>query len=158
MVFFDWDPFEEMRRLQDEMNRLARSLRGDAPLLGEKASKGKDIVPLHDRFRVPVTDLYETDKSVVAQFELPGVDKKDIQLNVTDDAVEVKVEKKVESEEKKKGFYRYESRSSQFYRRLPLPEGMDAAKAEASYKDGVLKVEVPKTARVVSKGRKIEIK
>lgn len=157
MAFFDWDPFEEMQRLRNEMDRLMKGIVRERPLVELKV-KGKELIPWGEDFRVPVADIYETDKTVVAQFELPGVDKKDIQLNMTEDAIEVKVEKKAEAEEKRKGFYRYESRSSQFYRRLPLPEGADSSKADASYKNGILKVEMPKTAKAVEKGKKIEVK
>jgi HSP20 family protein len=119
--------------------------------------KGNEPAP-YGEFRTPLTTLKQTDKSVSASFELPGVDRKDIELNVTDDAIEVKVQKKAERETKKKGFYSYESHSQHFYRRLPLPTGVDARKAQAEYKNGLLKVDVPKTKKLIESKKRIEIK
>ena len=93
-----WDPFDELERMHEEMNRLFRR-----PLLEDK--KGNELVKFSG-FRTPKCNMYETDKSVVATFELPGVEKKDIELNISDDRFEVKVEKKAEKEEKSKGMYR----------------------------------------------------
>ena len=59
-------------------------------------------------FRKPLTDIWETENEVVASIEIPGVDKKDIDINLTEDKLEIKVEKKHEKEDKKKGMYRLE--------------------------------------------------
>lgn len=157
MTFWTWDPFEEMRRLQSEMERVFRNFGSERLLLEGKAPKDKEVAPWHG-FRMPVADMYETDKNIVAEFELPGVDKKNIELNVTDDAVEVKVQQKAEVKEEKKGFYRYESRSHQFFRRLPLPEGVDTSNADATFKEDILKVEIPKTENALQKAKRLEIK
>ncbi len=155
MVFFNLG-FEEMRILQNKMNRLMRGM-SNRPLLEGRGANSREIAPWEEESRVHVADMYETKNSVIAKFELPGVDKRNIELNITEDTVEVKVQKKTEVEEKRKGVHRYESRRSHFYRRLPLPGGVDSSKAEASYKEGVLKVEIPKTAKAAQKSRKIEI-
>ncbi|MBI3027597.1 Hsp20/alpha crystallin family protein [Candidatus Woesearchaeota archaeon] len=107
--------------------------------------------------RIPVADMQETGNSVIATFELPGVAKEDIQLNVAEDRVEVKVEKKAEKEIEEKNNYSYEMRSHSFYGALPLPSDVIAENAEASYKDGILRVEIPKAKKVETKKR-IEIK
>ncbi|MEM4336610.1 MAG: Hsp20/alpha crystallin family protein [Candidatus Woesearchaeota archaeon] len=138
-----WDPFEEMRRMQEEMNRIFYK----PLLLGTKELT----------VRTPVTDIKETEKSVIATFELPGADKKDIELNVTDDYVEVKVKKKQELEKKTKTEYRYEASAQQYYRKIALPTRVIAEKAEATYKDGVLRVEIPKQAAMKG-AKKIQIK
>ena len=105
--------------------------------------------------RSPLTDLEETDKEVIAKFELPGVEKKDIQLNITENKIEVKVEKKQETKTEKKGFYKEERSYKGFYRAMALPPEVIAEKAKAKYKDGVLEVIIPKAE--TKKKNKIEI-
>ncbi|MBI2657585.1 Hsp20/alpha crystallin family protein [Candidatus Woesearchaeota archaeon] len=106
--------------------------------------------------RIPVADIVETESSVIATFELPGVEKEDIRLNVTDDRIEVKVEKKAENKVEDKESYSYEMRSQSFYSALPLPAEVAAENADASYKNEILKVEIPKANKAEAK--RIEIK
>src|SRR3989338_4410749 len=101
--------------------------------------------------RIPVADMLETESSVIASFELPGVEKEDIQLNVLDGRIEVKIEKKAEKEIEGKENYAYEMRSLSFYSALPLPAEVVAENAEASYKNGILRVEIPKAKKPESK-------
>lgn len=150
-----WEPFEEMERMHEEIDRMFNRL----PRRPFAMLPGKGNEPGHyGELRTPLTTLKQTDKSVSASFELPGVDKNDIELNVTDDAIEVKVQKKAEKEIKKKAFYSYESHSQHFYRRLPLLTGVDASKAQAEYTNGLLKVEVPKTKKLIESKKRIQIK
>lgn len=155
MIKMVWEPFEELRRLHEEMDRIFGSMVGRRRLIpfGEK----KDIERYED-FRMPVTDVKETESSILAYFELPGADKKDIDVNVTDKAVEVKVERKGEKELKEKGLYRYEAFSSKYYKAIPLPAEVQSDKAQAVYKDGILKLEIPKLKKIEEKKKKIEIK
>ncbi|MFO8016549.1 MAG: Hsp20/alpha crystallin family protein [Candidatus Woesearchaeota archaeon] len=155
-----WDMFEEMRRMQEEMDRLFAEFFGQSkPQLEQKAGKGTESQKGKELdYRSPVTDVYETEKSVVAAVELPGVDKKDIDLNVTDNGMEVKVTKKKEKEEKKKDSYSYGAMSRSFYRSFTFPTEVEAEKANAEYKNGVLRVEVPKQKKAKEKRKKIEIK
>lgn len=91
-------------------------------------------------------DLYETDHEIVSLIELPGVTKEDIKVSSTDDGVEIKVEKRAEEKEvdPKKGFYRMERSYSGFYRYVPMPKNADLSKLDASYKEGILELKVPK--------------
>ncbi|MBI2523222.1 Hsp20/alpha crystallin family protein [Candidatus Woesearchaeota archaeon] len=139
-----WDPFEEIKRMHEEMDRVFGRAFG-ARLLGY--SKGKELSK-YEGLRVPVADVRETENSVIANIEIPGVEKKDIELNVTENSIEVKVEKRAENEVKEKGSYSYESRSHSFYRALPLPAGVKADEAKAEYKNGLLKVEIPKVKKI----------
>lgn len=107
--------------------------------------------------RIPVADMTETESSVIATFELPGVEKEDIELNVAEDRIEVKVEKKAEKEVKGKENYSYEMRSRSFYGALPLPAEVAAENADASYSNGILRIEIPKAKKQEAKKR-IEIK
>ncbi len=148
-----WDPFEEIKRMHEEMDRLFGRAFGSTGLLG---IKGKELSK-YEGFRVPIADVKETESSVIASIEIPGVEKKDIGLNVTENSIEVKVEKKAEKEVKEKGSYSYESRSHSFYRALPLPAEVKSSEAKADYKNGVLRVEIPKVKKLEMKKNKIEI-
>jgi len=139
-----WDPFEEFRRIQEEMNRLFYTV-------GRLPSRELAV-------RTPVADIKETEKNVIVTFELPGVDKKDIELNVTEDSVEVRVQKKHEAEKKTKHEYKYEARAYAFYRKLALPVPVVSEKAEASYKDGLLRIEIPKKVAKIEGSKRIQIK
>lgn len=114
--------------------------------------KRQELEPLS---RIPISDLVETESSVIATFELPGVEKEDIQLNVTEDSIVVKVEKNIEKEADEKEGYSYEIRSHSFYSALPLPAEVDADNSNASYKNGILKVEIPKAKKQT---KRIEVK
>ena len=142
------DIFEEMRAMQEEMDRLFGKFFRTRPMLEHSGSKD---LTTGDHFRSPIADMKETENSVIARFELPGVDKKDIELNVTEDYIEVKSEKKQEKKKDKM----YERFSQQFYRRIPLPTNVKAEKAKASYKNGILNIEIPKKKEISRK--KIEI-
>jgi len=153
------DPFDEIRRLQREMDRILGDMwsGGEERFLSLPApTKRGDYLP--DVFREPVSDLKETDKQVIASIEMPGVSKKDIQLNVTEDGLEVKVEQKHEMKEEKKGYVRMESGYRSYYRRLPFPTKVIADKAEAKYENGVLEVTVPKLQIDTKKKKMIEVK
>jgi len=145
------DIFREMRRLQGEINRLFRDFWETERFRALPDFSGKET----GLMRSPLTDLEETDKEVIARFELPGVDKKDIQLNVTENRIEVKVEKKQEAKVEKKGFYSEERSYRGFYRAMPLPSEVIPEKAKAKYSNGVLEVAMPKVKS--KKKNKIEI-
>jgi len=155
-MYFD-DIFDEMYEMQKEFdrlfNRLYRIDTGKA-LPAPKGGNGE----LATFFRRPTTDITETDKAVNVRFELPGVKKEDIQLNVGPKDIEIKVEKKAERKEENRGVYLYESRSQSFYRHIPLPKEVVPDKAEAKFENGVLEVEIPKAHPEISEKKKIAIK
>ena len=141
-----------MRSIFDEINRLEMDLLCNSNSCVALMPKERVQVS-----RLPIADLFETEGSVAATFELPGVEKEKIQLDVTEDRIEVKVEKKAEKESEEKGTYSYEMKSHSFYGALPMPKGVDAENAEASYKNGVLRIEIPKIKPQDTRKR-IEIK
>ncbi|MDK2849912.1 MAG: hypothetical protein PWP03_23 [Candidatus Woesearchaeota archaeon] len=157
-----WSFWDEFRRLQEEMDRMFERVFGrdyvyDVPQLTHYGRKN-EWVPAD--YREPLADIFETDKEIIATIELPGVDKKDIDVNLRDDGLEIKVEKKDEhkQEDKKKGFYRIERRYSGFYRFIPLPEYADRSKIDATYNNGVLELRIPKIKNTKNKGNKIPVK
>jgi len=105
---------------------------------------------------LPSMDVTETDKEIEITAELPGIEEKDVQINITDNVLTIRGEKKAEKEEKDKNYRLVERSYGSFERTLQLPEGVNADAIKASIAKGVLKVTVPKPAPAQAK--KIEVK
>jgi HSP20 family protein len=105
---------------------------------------------------MPSMDVSETDKEIEITTELPGLEEKDIQLNVADDVLTVRGEKKNEREESEKDYHLVERSYGSFVRSVQLPTGVNAEGIKAVMSKGVLKVTVPKPAPAQSK--KIDIR
>jgi len=106
----------------------------------------------------PSTDVTETDKSIDVSVELPGMTEDDIDISLSGDAITIRGEKKIEHEENRKGVYMSERSYGSFYRTVPLPAGVDPDKADATFKNGVLKVSLPKTPEAQAKIKHIPVK
>ncbi len=103
------------------------------------------------------SDVVEIEDAVEVSIKLPGMEMKDIEVSVTDDMMTVKGEKKVERQEKKKGYYLSERSYGAIYRTIPLPPGVDGERAEASFKNGVLTIKLPQTPEAQAKVKRIEV-
>jgi len=149
--------FEEIKRFRKEMNRLFDTFFGTEfgkKMLPDTRDTKKDV----QLFREPLSDLKETDKELIATIEIPGVDKKDIQLQITENNIEVNVEKKEETKVEKKGYIKSERSYKGFYRSMSLPFKVMPEKTRASYKDGILEIVMPKVEKKKrEKAKKIEI-
>lgn len=106
----------------------------------------------------PSVDVRETEKEFIIKAELPGVDEKDVEVTVTDDAVTIKGEKKEEKEDKGKNYYYMERSYGSFNRVIPLAAETESGKAEASFKNGILNIKIPKNETAKAKGIKVPIK
>ena len=118
-----------------------------------------DIEPrfgLKGFMRTPTVDMSETDKGFKITAELPGMDEKDLEVNVTDDVLTIEGNKREEREEKKKDYYLQERHYGQFRRSLRLPQDADAEKISARFDKGVLSVDIPRTG-TKKRGRKISV-
>jgi HSP20 family protein len=104
----------------------------------------------------PRVDVKETEKEIVIKADLPGVDPKDIEIQVVDGSLTLRGEKREEKEEKKGNVFRSERFVGQFYREIPLPPGADAEKVSAASTRGVVTVTIPKKAEAQPK--KISVK
>ncbi|MFH0969882.1 MAG: Hsp20/alpha crystallin family protein [Candidatus Diapherotrites archaeon] len=138
----------QLRSMQERMDRLFNSSLFEDPLTGLSLS-----VPLRFPLRGmssdfplarPLSDFYETKTQVCADVDLPGIEKKDIQLNVSQDRVEIKASKSHESREDTKGEFRMERSYSGFYRTFTLPSHADTSKLHATFENGVLHLRIPK--------------
>lgn len=105
---------------------------------------------------VPSTDVVENDKEIQITAELPGLEEKDVQINLADNVLTIKGEKKAEKEEKDKNYRLVERSYGSFSRSIELPENVDAAAIKASISKGILTVVIPKPAPAQIK--KIEVK
>jgi HSP20 family protein len=133
------NPFEEMERLFEQfMGRSwMRPLGWETPLWSEMA-KSMDI-------RVPSVDVIDREEEVVVRAEIPGVDKENLEVSLSDDRLTIKGTTRQEKEEKEAGEYtRREMSRGSFTRVVTLPANVDGEKARASFKDGVLEMTLPK--------------
>ncbi|MCD6226173.1 MAG: Hsp20/alpha crystallin family protein [Candidatus Aenigmarchaeota archaeon] len=146
------DPFEEIKRFQREMNRFFNTFWESSEFNRYLSEKRDDF----HFFREPLSDLRETEKELIASIEIPGVEKDDIQLSVTENTLSVKVEKKAEAKIQKENYLRAERSYKGFYRSIDLPCKIIPDKVKASYKNGILEIVMPKAEKKKMKKIKIE--
>jgi HSP20 family protein len=103
----------------------------------------------------PAVEVAESDGEVTVKLEVPGVPKDQIEVSVTENEVTVRGETRKETEEKKKDYHRQEIRYGAFQRTVSLPAEVDAAKAAAELKDGILRITLPKAAH--AKARRVDV-
>lgn len=133
--FFNSNPFELMRRFSEEMDRAFENF---------GLARGKnDYGAGRSSLWSPAVEVFERDNNLVVRAELPGLNKEDVQLEMTDDRLVIQGERKREHEEQGEGWYRSERSYGQFYRVIPLPEGASADQTEAQFENGVLEVSIP---------------
>ncbi len=150
-----WRPFEALRK---EVDRLFEDF-GDDFWRRPFRSLAAFERTLPKKFAAaPAVDVAESDKAYEITAELPGMDEKNIEVNLTNGGITIRGEKKEETEEKKKDYYVSERRYGSFERYFALPEGVDADKIGATFKNGVLKVTLPKTVEAQKPAKKIEVK
>jgi HSP20 family protein len=105
----------------------------------------------------PSVDVAETDDEVVVTAELPGVKQDEVDITIADDVLTLKGEKSEEKEIKKENYHRVERSYGSFQRSISLPTGVQADKAKATYKDGVLHINIPKAEEAKPKQIKIDV-
>jgi HSP20 family protein len=101
---------------------------------------------------VPSVDVLEKNGNLIFKVELPGMDEKDIQLQVEGNMLTIKGERKLENEEDRKNYHRMESFYGSFARSFTLPDTVNLEKVKAKYKNGILEITVPQRPEVLKKG------
>lgn len=101
--------------------------------------------------------MVETDDAIEVSVELPGMEMKDVEVTASGDMLTIRGEKRIERQEDKTGYYLSERSYGAIHRTIPLPPGVDGEKAEASFRNGVLTVKVPKTEEAQARVRRIEV-
>ena len=135
MQLVRWNPMNEMFSLRRPLNRMF----DDFFLPGTTTEDGSLT-----RGWNPVVDIYDNEDKIVIKAELPGVNKKDIEIDIKDRVLTLKGERSADKELKEDNYYRREMTYGRFERSFNLPAEVDPDKVKADYKDGILKVEVPK--------------
>ncbi|HLN08511.1 MAG TPA: Hsp20/alpha crystallin family protein [Xanthobacteraceae bacterium] len=150
-------PFESLRR---EVDRLFDDF-GTGFWRAPFRRSLFDVEPFWNREltfgTTPAVDVVEKDKTYEITAELPGMDEKNVEVLFSDGVLTIKGEKQEEKEEKKKDYYMSERRYGSFRRSFEVPEGVDAEKIEASFKNGVLSVTLPKSPEAQKKEKKIPV-
>ena len=135
MAIVRWDPFRDLAGLQERMNRMFDE--------SYRSSRGNEDWGLGGAW-APAVDIYEQDGNIVVKAELPGVDPKDVDVRVENNTLTLRGERKLDSEVKQDNYHRVERSYGTFTRSFTLPSVLDQEKIKAEYKDGVLKVIIPK--------------
>lgn len=137
-------PFEEMQREMDRVfesffpRNWLRPMHMGWPSLA-------NFSPIE--MRMPKVDIIERDEVILVRAEVPGVEKKDINVSVTEDSITISGQSESETKEEKGNYHRSEISRGSFSRTLALPSTVNSEKAKASFKDGILEVSVPKTTK-----------
>lgn len=145
---FGAGPFGMVRRLQDDFDRLF----GFGPAWGSSSLSSREIADWS-----PALEAFQRGNEFVVRAEVPGLSREDLTVEVGEDALTIRGERKYDHEEEREGVFRSERSYGSFCRVVPLPEGAVGESAKASFKEGVLEVVVQAPSQEVRRGRRIEI-
>lgn len=157
--FFDYTPFNAMRRFTDEFEKMFDDLTNFNFMLTpylEPRMAFPVLAELETPLWTPQIEVLEKKGQFLVRADLPGLKKEDINVELIDNFLHISGERNVESAEEREGFYRSEREYGNFFRRIPLPEGADLNNATATFENGVLEVMLHVPERK-TKGRKLEI-
>jgi HSP20 family protein len=147
MAITRWDPFRDVLALQNRMNSLFQDYsrgQGEGDALSTAAF-------------VPPVDVYEDEHNIVLKLEVPGMKENELDIQLENNLLTVKGERKFEKEEKEENFHRIERRYGSFYRSFTIPNTVNPESVKASYEAGVLRIELAKRAEAKPKQIKVEI-
>jgi HSP20 family protein len=148
MALVRWEPLRDLVALQDRMNRLFdESYRG-------RREASEDDWALGGSW-APAVDIYEQDGNIVLTAELPGVDPKDVDVRVENNVLTLRGERKWTSDVQRESYHRVERSYGSFTRSFTLPSGVATDQIKADFKDGMLRLTLPK--REDAKPRQISI-
>ena len=150
MAIVRWEPFRDLAGLQDRMNRLFdESFRGLT-----RGGAAEEDWALGGTW-APAVDIYEQEGHIVLKAELPGSDPKDVDIRLDNNVLTLRGERKVDNDVQRDSYHRVERAYGSFTRSFTLPSVVDQEHIKADYKDGVLKVTLPK--REEAKPKQISI-
>ena len=148
MAITRWDPFRDVLALQNRMNSLFQEFnrgQGDGNDLATTAAF------------VPPVDIYEDEHKIVLKLEVPGMKESDLDIQLENNVLTIRGERKFEKDEKEENFHRIERRYGSFYRSFTVPNTVNPEGVKAGYEAGVLRVELEKRAEAKPKQIKVEI-
>jgi HSP20 family protein len=151
MALVPWQPFTELDRLRGEMDRLFGDFFGRGPALTRMGKRG-----LFDtQGWTPPVDMIDRPDEIVVKTMVPGIERKDINVSVSNGTLTISGERKTDSEVKEKDYYCCEQFYGKFYRAVDLPSSVDSEKVKATMKNGILEIHLPKAEAV--KPKSIEV-
>jgi HSP20 family protein len=147
-----------MRRFSEEMDRLFADFGFGSHGLTPSVRRGfmSDIGEFGHDLWAPQIETFEREGQLVIRADLPGLSKDDVNVELTDDAITISGERHNENQEQREGYYRSERSYGSFYRQIPLPEGVNADDAQATFRNGVLEI-IMKAPQLQSQKRRLEI-
>ncbi|WP_392532206.1 Hsp20/alpha crystallin family protein [Nostoc sp. C117] len=145
MTLVRWNPWREIDTLQRQINNLFEDNRVPSGLVDR------------DFIKVPAAELKETDNAIYLKLELPGIDAKDLDIQVTEDAVHISGERKSETKTEENGTTKTEFYYGKFQRVIPLSARIQNTNVSADYKDGILHLTLPKTEKEKNKVVKVNL-
>ncbi len=146
MTLVRWQPYREFASLQQQMNRL---FDGMISIDSSDLNGGNTFMP--------AAEINETPEAIHLKLEVPGLEAKDLDVQVTQEAVSIKGERKSESKTEKNGVTRSEFRYGSFRRVIPLPARIQNTNVTAEYKDGILNLTLPKSEEEKNKVVKVNL-
>ena len=141
------NPFALMSQLSQEMDRLFDGFWGVPSGIGSSRRTSE----LDTALWAPAVEMHEHDGEIVVRADLPGMQRDDVQVEVTDDSLLIQGERQQGCEEDREGWHHSECRYGSFFRSIPLPEGVDHSKVRAEFQNGVLEVRMPSPERKSSR-------
>ncbi|MFM9107730.1 MAG: Hsp20/alpha crystallin family protein [Chloroflexota bacterium] len=148
-----WD----MAHLLEDVQADVAQVLGINPLAALGAAPGRAAGGWPLFAALPRVDVFDRDGSIVVKAELPGIRKEDVNLEIVEGDLLIRAHQESEKEVREEDFYRMERRSGDIFRRLPLPEGVQHDRIEASLKDGILEVTVPVAERKAGRPHRIAV-
>jgi len=146
MSLMKWEPFSDVRRAYDEMDRML-----------ERFLPAAILPSIAERMSCPAVDVVTQGNNVLIKAEVPGLRKEDLEVTSTNDSITLKGEFKKEEDVKTNEFIRQERRVGKFFRSIPMPDEIKPDKVKASFKDGVLTITAPLAGEVKAKETKVNI-
>ena len=148
MAVIKWTPIKDLAAMQERMNKLFEDVMRPPYRTDEGLSSAT---------WAPAVDVFETDKEIVMKAELPELVEKDIKIHVEDNVLSIAGERNMDKEIREENYHRIERSYGTFHRSFTLPNTVDRDQIKASYKDGVLKVVLPKKYEIKPQQIKIDI-
>lgn len=145
MTLVRWNCWREIDTLQDQINSLFEDTRLPSALFDKGLSK------------VPAAEIQESEDAIHLKIELPGIEAKDLDVQVTENAIYVSGERKSETKTEEKGVTRSEFHYGKFQRVIPLSARIQNTNVTADYKDGILNLTLPKTEQEKNKVVKVNL-
>jgi HSP20 family protein len=156
-------PFSLMRRMAEDMDRIFEDFGfgpslGIAPLLTPSFGQGRGLSSAQRGTWAPQLETFRRGDNLVVRADLPGLRKEDVNVEVDDGMLTISGQRSEEQVEDRDDYYRSERSYGQFFRALPLPEGVTGDACEATFKDGVLEVTLPLPKQPERKARRVEVR